>query len=147
LRAAKVAASARGLTLLLVEIPRQEDLETAIRKLTQEHLDAILIWDSLLFRQQSGVILGFATANRLPVMACDKTYVESGALISYGADVHALMRQAAIYVGRILNGASAGTLPVERPATFELAVNISTAKTLGVTIPSSLLQWADPLIE
>jgi putative ABC transport system substrate-binding protein len=143
----KVAAGARGLTLLSVEIRGQEDLETAIRKLSQEHLDAILIRDSLLFWPHSGVILGFARANRLPVIASSKEYVEIGALVSYGADARALFRRAAVYVSRILNGANPTDLPVERPEAFEMVVNISTAKTLGLTIPSSLLQWADQVIE
>src|SRR4030095_6841188 len=71
-RQAEVAAAPRGLTLLSVEIRRQEDVETAIRQLSQEHLDAILIWDSLLFWGHSGPILGFARANRLPGMASRK---------------------------------------------------------------------------
>jgi ABC transporter substrate binding protein len=70
-----------------------------------------------------------------------------GALVSYGADARAPFRRAALYVSRILNGASPADLPVERPGAFELAVNISTAKILGLTIPSSLLQWADQVIE
>jgi putative ABC transport system substrate-binding protein len=144
---AELAAAAHGLTLLPVRIQRQEDLETAIPKLAQEQLHALIIWDSPLFRQHSGVIMGFARENRLPVMASSKAYAELGALISYGADVRAMFHQAAIYVSKILKGANPGTLPVERPATFELAVNISTAKMLGLTIPSSLLQWADHVIE
>ena len=76
-REAEVAAALRGLTLVSVEIRRQEDLETAVRKLSREHPDAILIWDSLLFWRHSGVILGFARANRLPVMASSKEYVRS----------------------------------------------------------------------
>jgi ABC-type uncharacterized transport system substrate-binding protein len=146
-RQAEVAAAHRGLTLLSVEIRRQEDVETALRQLSQEHLDAILIWDSLLFWGHSGPILGFARANRLPVMASSKEYVEMGGLVSYGADARALFRRAATYVSRILNGANPADLPVERPGAFELAVNISTAKTLGLTIPSSLLQWADQVID
>ena len=146
-RESEVAAAARGLNILSVEIRGQEDLETAIQKLSREYLDAILIWDSLLFWRHSGVILGFARTNRLPVMASSKEYVEMGALISYGAEARAAVRQAAFYVSRILKGASPGSLPVERPTTFELAVNIDTAKMLGLTIPASLLQWADHVIE
>jgi putative ABC transport system substrate-binding protein len=146
-REAEVAATRLGLTLLSVEIRDQGDSKTAIRKLSQEHLDAIVIWDSLLFWRDSGAILGFARANRLPVMASSKEYVEMGALVSYGADARAPFRRAALYVNRILNGANPADLPVERPGAFELAVNISTAKTLGLTIPSSLLEWADLVIE
>ena len=146
-REAEVASAARGLTLVSVEIRRQEDVETAIQKLSQEHFDAILMWDSPLFWRHSGVILGYARANSLPVMASSKEYVEMGALISYGADTRTQFRRAAMYVSKILNGANPADLPVERPGAFELAVNISTAKILGLEIPSSLLQWADQVVE
>jgi len=146
-REAELAAAARGLTIVSIQMAGQEDFESVGQKLSQEYLDAILIWDTPLFWRNSGLILGFARANRLPVMASSKEYVEMGALISYGADARATFRRAATYVSRILHGTNPGTLPVERPATFELAVNLSTAKTLGLTIPSSLLQWADHVIE
>jgi putative ABC transport system substrate-binding protein len=146
-RQAELAAAARGVTTVAVEMRDQGDLELALQRLSQEQFDAILIWDSLLFWPHSGVILGFAKARRLPVMASNKEYVEMGALLSYGADARAPFRRAAAYVSRILNGATPGSLPVERPATFELAVNISSAKTLGLEIPPSLLQWADEVIE
>ena len=144
---AEVAAAARGLTLLSVEIHRQEDLEPAIQKLSAEKVDALLLWDSQLFWRHSGVILGVAKTRRLPVMASRKEYVETGALLSYGADARALFRQSAIYVTKILSGANPGDLPVERPAAFELIVNVRTAAILGLKIPASLLQWADEVIE
>ena len=146
-REAELAAAARGLTIVSIQMAVQEDFESVGQKLSQEYLDAILIWDTPLFWRNSGLILGFARANRLPVMASSKEYVEMGALISYGAEARAAVRQAAFYVSRILKGASPGSLPVERPTTFELAVNIDTAKMLGLTIPASLLQWADHVIE
>src|SRR5262249_17946803 len=146
-REAELAAAALGLTIMSGQMAVQEDFESVGLKLSQQHLDAILIWDAPLFWRNSGLILGFARASRLPVMASGKEYVELGALISYGADARATFRRAATYVGRILHGRNPGTRPVERPATFELAVNLSTAKPPGMTIPSSLLQWADPVIE
>jgi len=143
----EVAAAAGGLKMLPFDIRRQEDFETAFQGLAQEHSDAILMSDSPLLWQQNNVILNFARASRLPVMASSKEYVKKGALLSYGADVRALFRQAAVYVSKILNGIDPGTLAVERPVTVELAVNIIAAKTLGLTIPASLLQWADEVIE
>ena len=74
-------------------------------------------------------------------------YVAMGALISYGVDTRALFRQAAAYVDRIIKGAKPGELPVERPATFKMTINMHTARTLGLTIPPSLLTWADHVIE
>jgi putative tryptophan/tyrosine transport system substrate-binding protein len=119
-REAEVAAAARGITILSVDIRRQENLETAIQKLSEEHFDAILMWEGPLFWQHSGVILGIARANRVPVMASSKEYVEMGALLSYGADTRVPFRRAALYVSRILNGANPADLPVERPGAFEL---------------------------
>ena len=145
-KGAEVAAAARGFKILPFDIHREDDLETAFQKLAQEHSDAILMWDSPLLWRQNNVILNFARTSHLPVMASSKEYVKKGALISYGADVRALFRQAAVYVSKILNGVDPGTLAVERSVTIELAVNIITAQTLGLTIPSSLLQWADEVI-
>ena len=146
-RDAEVAAAASGLKMRPFDIRRQEDFETAFQGLAQEHSDAILISDSPLFWQQNNVILNFARASRLPVMASSREYVKKGALVSYGADVRALFHKAGIYVSKILNGQDPGTLAVERPLTVELVVNIIAAKTLGLTIPASLLQWADEVIQ
>ena len=91
--------------------------------------------------------MDFATSKRLPNIHAFRESVEDGGLISYGVNIAALFRRAAGYVGKILKGAKPADLPIEQPTKFELVINLKTAKALGLTIPPSLLQRADQVIE
>jgi len=95
-------------------------------------------------RQQSADL---ALKNRLPGIHSLREYAQAGLLISYGPNLPDLYRRAAGYVAKILRGAKPADLPVDQPATFELVINLKTAKALGLTIPQSLLGWADEVIQ
>src|SRR4029453_11112627 len=92
-------------------------------------------------------IVQFAAQRRLPAMSAYRELVDAGGLISFGPSYAGMHRRAAYYVDRILKGAKPGDMPVERPTTFEMIINLKTAKALGLTIPQSVLQRADQIIE
>jgi putative ABC transport system substrate-binding protein len=96
------------------------------------------------FRRQ---IADLAMRHRLPTISGPREFAKAGALMAYGPDYPALFRRAAIYADRILKGAKPADLPVEQPTTFELIINMKTAKALGLTIPQSLLVRADEIIQ
>jgi len=105
-----------------------------------------MCWDSVSLSQ--GKSIGdFALSRRLPTLAPLKEYVLAGSLLSFGASLPAHRRRAAYYVSRILKGSKPSDLPVERPTHFELAVNVTTAKALGLPLPPTLFVLADHLIE
>jgi len=91
--------------------------------------------------------VSLALEHRLPSIAEGKEFAEAGALMSYAPSIPALARQMAVYVDKILKGAKPGDLPIQQPTKFELVINLKTAKALGLTIPPSLLQRADQVIE
>jgi putative ABC transport system substrate-binding protein len=98
-------------------------------------------------RPHEAQIVEFASTHHLPQISALRSFVDSGALISYGPDLHDLWRRAATYVGKILKGAKPADLPVQQPTRFELVVNLKTAKALGLTVPPSILARADEVIE
>jgi len=106
----------------------------------------IPIGDALLLTHRARIV-DFATKNRFPAMYGNEDYMDADGLMFYGPNVADMFRRAATYVDKILKGAKPGDLPVEQPTKFELVINLKTAKTLGLTIPPSLLQRADQVIE
>ena len=99
------------------------------------------------FNRHRGDLAELAVKHRLPGIYEDDGYVQAGGLMSYGPDFGDLYRRSASYVDRIFKGAKPGELPIEQPTKFELVINLKTAKALGLTIPPSLLQRADQVIE
>jgi len=100
----------------------------------------------MLFIQRQRLV-DLASTHRIPAMWNAREFVEIGGLIMYGASIYDLSRRAAVYVDRILKGSKPSELPIEQPTKFELVVNMTTGKTLGMTIPPSLLARADAVIE
>jgi len=146
LRELETAGRALGLDVVTAEIRRAEDIAPAIDAL-KERADAVYVAQDLLTVTTRHRINILALAARLPVMHASRENIDAGALISYGPNYVALFRRAADYVDKLLRGAKAGDLPIEQPTTFELVLNLTTAKALGLTIPPTLLARADEVIE
>ena len=147
LREMKAAASAMGLQVYPIDISTAGGLEDAFVAMNKAAAQALIVLtDPVLFSERKPTV-ALANANRLPAAYPFQAYVEDGGLMSYGPSDTDLFRRAAGYVDRILKGARPGELPVEQPTKFDLFINLSAARTLGVTIPESFLTRADRVIE
>ena len=147
-RTSEVAARYLGVQLQVLKVTRPDDLGTAFAEAKKSHVEALIVLGSPFFFAHRTRLVELAARHRLPTMYSSREFVVgSGGLMSYGADLHDLFRQAATYVAKILKGAKPGDLPVQQPTKFELVINLRTAKVLGLTIPPSLLQRADQVIE
>jgi ABC-type uncharacterized transport system substrate-binding protein len=141
------AADAMRLVLFVADAPNPSALDRSLDAIIEQRSEAlVLVADPMLFGQRRRII-DFAARQRLPAIYEYRLFPEVGGLLSYGPDPHDRYRRAAVYVDRILRGAQAGELPVERPSTFELVLNRRTAKAMGLTIPPSLIARADRVIE
>ena len=140
-------AGGLGLQLQLVEVRRPDEFERAFSDMEKGHADALFEFPSPMFYQERKLLIDLAAKYRLPAMYNAREFVQVGGLISYGANIPELNRRAVIYVDKILKGAKPSDLPVEQPTKFDLAVNLKTAKTLGLSVPSALLATADELID
>ena len=147
LKGAEVAARALGLRLQLVEARGPADFDRAFSEMTKARAGALMVLTSTIFLGERRRLVELAAKNRLPAVFPWREGVDAGGLMSYGPDFADLFRRVALYVDRILKGAKPGDLPVEQPTKFELVINLRAAKALGLTIPQSLLQRADQVIE
>jgi putative tryptophan/tyrosine transport system substrate-binding protein len=147
LRETEAAAREISVTLQLLQVRNPDDLEPLFSQATRERADALLVFAHAFAFVHRDRITELAARQRLPTMYGWREFVDVGGLMSYGPNVHAMLRRAAGYVDRILKGAKPGDLPIEQPTKFELVINLRTAKALGLTIPRSLLQRADQVIE
>ena len=135
-----------GVTIVPIEVRAPEDLERAFSEIKRQRADALIGFGAATLTNRASIIRMSAQA-RIPTIFTDKQYVDDGALMSYGVDLSDLFRRAAGYVDRILKGAKPADLPVEQPTRYVLAVNLRTAKALGITIPQTLLLQADHVVE
>jgi putative tryptophan/tyrosine transport system substrate-binding protein len=145
LRAIEGASQAIGLKLHAFEM--KPELDRTFSDIAQVDPNALVILSSPLVVQHRQEIADLAAKARLPSITMFRVYAEAGGLIAYGPDPAALGQRAASYVDKILKGTKPADIPVEQPTTFELVINLKTAKALGLTIPPSLLARADEVIE
>ena len=141
------AGRALGIALEFGPIHALSDVEAALSAMKRRGADAFLVMHQPLTFVHREHIVNAVARLRLPAMYGSQEAVELGGLISYAVSVPAVFRRAAVFVDKVLRGAKPGDLPIEQPTKFELVINLKTAKALGLTIPPSLLQRADSVIE
>jgi putative ABC transport system substrate-binding protein len=141
------AAQGLGVQLEAVEMNKPTDLDGALETIGRKRADALLVPMSPVTIAARYRIVEFAAKHKLPTMYGDALFVEDGGLMFYGTSFATYFQRAAVYVDRILKGARPADLPVEQPTTFELVINMKTAKALGLAVPPAVLLRADKVIE
>jgi putative tryptophan/tyrosine transport system substrate-binding protein len=141
------AADKLGIVLQLQPVNDPDQFEHAFTTIVAARAQALVVVVDPLTVRYRGRIVELATTNQLPAMYGFREFVDVGGLIAYGVNVPYLCRRAAVYVDKIVKGATPADLPVEQPTRFELVINLKTAKTLGLEIPPTLLARADEVIE
>jgi putative ABC transport system substrate-binding protein len=148
-QSADVAAGVRALgrQLHVVDAGSATEIDAAFAALAQRRPDALIVAGDPFFTSRREQLVALAARHAVPAIYPAREFVEGGGLMSYGNNNADAYRRAGVYAGRILNGARPGELPVERQTKFELTINLKTAKTLGLTVPPTLLATADEVIE
>jgi putative ABC transport system substrate-binding protein len=147
LRDMKSAAQGMKLTLSPVAMSTADDVEPALRTIARGHPGALIVLPAAVPSANAERIAELAIRLQIPSITANKPLMERGLLMSYGADPRDVQRRIPAYVDRILKGAKPGDIPVERPTKFELAINMKTAKAIGLTIPQALLLRADEVVQ
>ena len=141
------AMTRAGLQLLTITAEAESDFEPAFIQAAQQGVEALLVTADPFFNSRRAQIVALAARHSLPAAYPWREYVEAGGLMSYGTSLAGTYRQVGQYVSRVLKGDKPADLPVQNPIKFDLAINLKTAKALGITIPETLLATADEVIE
>jgi putative ABC transport system substrate-binding protein len=141
------AARAKGVQLQVLKAGSESEIDAAFASLVQLHAAALVVAGDAFFASRRDQLAALASRHAVPAIYPLRQFAVAGGLISYGPSLIVIWRQAGIYAGRILNGAKPADLPVQQPTTFELVINLNTAKALGLTVPQLLLATADEVIE
>jgi putative ABC transport system substrate-binding protein len=146
-KAAESAAANLKVGLVPFEVRSVEELEAAFVNLARDRVDVLLVLPNPLFSTEGPRIARLAASLKLPTLSAYRPFPAQGGLLSYGIDLRDNHRRIAVFVDKILKGAKPADLPVELPTKFEMAINLSTAKALSLTVPTSILLRADEVVE
>jgi putative tryptophan/tyrosine transport system substrate-binding protein len=147
IRDVQEAARAQRVRLHVLRAGTESEIDAAFATLVQLHVDALVVGNDPFFWSLRDQFVTLAYRHAVPASYFSREFAAAGGLISYGANIHDVYRLVGTYAGRILKGAKPADLPVQQPTTFELVVNLNTAKALGLTVPTSILARADEVIE